>query len=228
MKILVIEDDKDTAEYVARGLRHRGYAVELAHDGCQGLLRVTSEAYDVAIIDRMLPGIDGLGVVKAARSVGVKTPILILTTLGGIDDRVEGLEAGGDDYLVKPFALAELVARVNALGRRAATSEPSQILSIGDLVLDRLKRQVTRAGVRLDLTPLEFKLLEHLMLNQGRVVTRTMLLDRVWGFHFDPKTNVVETHVSRLRAKVDKGFDFELIRTERGSGYILRASDADT
>jgi two-component system OmpR family response regulator len=176
----------------------------------------------------MLPGIDGLGVVKAARSVGVKTPILILTTLGGIDDRVEGLEAGGDDYLVKPFALAELVARVNALGRRAATSEPSQILSIGDLVLDRLKRQVTRAGVRLDLTPLEFKLLEHLMLNQGRVVTRTMLLDRVWGFHFDPKTNVVETHVSRLRAKVDKGFDFELIRTERGSGYILRASDADT
>jgi two-component system OmpR family response regulator len=228
MKILVIEDDQDTAEYVAKGLRHEGHAVDLAHNGRDGLLLATSEAYDVTIVDRMLPGMDGLAVVRSVRDAGVKTPILILTTLGGIDDRVEGLEAGSDDYLVKPFALAELVARVNALARRSQFSEPSPMLAVADLVMDRLKRQVTRGRVRIDLTPLEFKLLEHLMLNQGRVVTRTMLLERVWGFHFDPKTNVVETHVSRLRSKIDKGFASELIHTARGSGYILRSPDADT
>jgi len=228
MKVLVIEDDQDTAEYVAKGLRHEGHAVDLVHNGRDGLLLATSGAYDVTIVDRMLPGIDGLAVVKSVRDAGVKTPILILTTLGGIDDRVEGLEAGSDDYLVKPFALAELVARVNALARRSQFSEPSPMLSVADLAVDRLKRQVTRGGVRIDLTPLEFKLLEHLMLNQGRVVTRTMLLERVWGFHFDPKTNVVETHVSRLRSKIDKGFAAELIHTARGSGYILRSPDADT
>jgi two-component system OmpR family response regulator len=227
MKILVIEDDRDTAEYVAKGLRHEGHVVELVHNGHDGLLLATTRAYDVTIVDRMLPGIDGLGLVRAVRGAGVKTPILILTALGGIDDRVEGLEAGSDDYLVKPFAFAELVARVNALARRSQSNEPLPMLSAADLVMDRLRRLVTRAGVAIDLTPLEFKLLEHLMLNQGRVVTRTMLLERVWGFHFDPKTNVVETHVSRLRSKIDKGFASELIRTARGSGYILRAPDAD-
>jgi two-component system OmpR family response regulator len=227
MEILVIEDDRETAEYVAKGLQREGHAVELAYTGREGLLLATCRSYDVVIVDRMLPGLDGLSVVKAARSAGVKTPILILTTLGGIDDRVEGLQAGGDDYLVKPFALAELVARVNALARRAPLTEPTAMLSVADLVMDRLRRQVSRAGTKIDLTPVEFKLLEHLLLNQGRVVTRTMLLERVWGFHFDPKTNVVETHVSRLRAKIDKGFGAELIHTERGSGYMLRAPDAD-
>jgi two-component system OmpR family response regulator len=228
MKILVVEDDRDTAEYVAAGLRHEGHDVALAHNGRDGLLLATSKAYDVTIVDRMLPGMDGLGVVKTVRSAGVKTPILILTALGGIDDRVEGLGAGADDYLVKPFALAELVARVNALARRSPLSEPTATLAAGDLVVNRLKRQVTRAGAGIDLTPVEFKLLEQLMLNQGRVMTRTMLLERVWGFHFDPKTNIVETHVSRLRGKIDKGFGSELIHTARGSGYILQAPDADT
>jgi len=227
MDILVIEDDRETAEYLAKGLQREGHAVELAYAGREGLLLATCRSYDVVIVDRMLPGLDGLSVVRAARSAGVKTPILILTTLGGIDDRVEGLQAGGDDYLVKPFALAELVARVNALARRAPLTEPTAVLAVADLVMDRLRRQVSRAGTKIDLTPVEFKLLEHLLLNQGRVVTRTMLLERVWGFHFDPKTNVVETHVSRLRAKIDKGFGAELIHTERGSGYMLRAPDAD-
>jgi len=228
MKILVIEDDRETAEYLTKGLRQEGHDVELAHNGRDGLLLAVHQPYDVMIVDRMLPGLDGLGVVKTVRSAGVNTPILILTALGGIDDRVAGLEAGSDDYLVKPFAFAELVARVNALARRAPLSDPSSTLMVSDLAMDRLRRQVSRAGARIDLTPLEFKLLEHLMLNEGRVVTRTMLLEQVWGFHFDPKTNVVETHVSRLRAKIDKGFASELIHTERGSGYILRAPDADT
>ena len=228
VKILVIEDDRETAEYLAKGLRHEGHAVELAYNGRDGLLLAAGEPYDVLIIDRMLPGLDGLGVVKTVRGAGVKTPILVLTTLGGIDDRVEGLEAGADDYLVKPFALAEVAARVNALARRAPMSATETTFAIADLVIDRLKHQVMRAGTRIDLTPLEFKLLEHLMLHRGRVVTRTMLLEEIWGFHFDPKTNVVETHVSRLRAKINKGFDSELIHTARGSGYILRAPDADT
>ena len=227
MKILVVEDDRETADYVANGLRQQGHVVEVAHTGQDGLLLAARNPYDVMIIDRMLPGLDGLGVVKTVRGAGVKTPILLLTALAGIDDRVEGLDAGSDDYLVKPFALTEVVARVNALARRAPISEPETTLKVGDLVMDRLKHKVMRAGILIDLTPLEFKLLEHLMLHCGRVVTRTMLLERVWGFHFDPKTNVVETHVSRLRAKIDKGFGSELIRTERGSGYILRSPNAD-
>jgi len=227
MKILVVEDDRETADYVANGLRQQGHVVEVAHTGQDGLLLAARNPYDVMIIDRMLPGLDGLGVVKTVRGAGVKTPILLLTALAGIDDRVEGLDAGSDDYLVKPFALTEVVARVNALARRAPISEPETTLKVGDLVMDRLKHKVMRAGILIDLTPLEFKLLEHLMLHCGRIVTRTMLLERVWGFHFDPKTNVVETHVSRLRAKIDKGFGSELIRTERGSGYILRSPNAD-
>jgi two-component system OmpR family response regulator len=228
MKILVIEDDRETATYLAQGLRQEGHVVDLALSGREGLLLAASEPYDVMIIDRMLPGINGLGIVKTVRGAGVKTRILMLTALGGIDDRVEGLEAGSDDYLVKPFALAEVVARVNALARRAPMSEMETRFTIADLVMDRIKHKVVRAGTGIDLTPLEFKILEHLMLHRGRVVTRTMLLEQIWGFHFDPKTNVVETHVSRLRAKIDKGFGAELIHTARGSGYILRAPDADT
>jgi two-component system OmpR family response regulator len=228
MKILVIEDDLETAKYLANGLRHEGHVAVLAHSGRDGLLLAVGEPYDVMIIDRMLPGLDGLSVVKSVRGAGVKTPILILTTLGGIDDRVEGLKAGADDYLVKPFALAEAMARVNALARRAPISDPETTLKVADLVLNRLQHNVIRAGKEIDLTPLEFRLLEYLMRHHDRVVTRTMLLEQIWGFHFDPKTNVVETHVSRLRAKINKGFGCELIHTARGSGYILRAPDADT
>jgi two-component system OmpR family response regulator len=226
MKILVIEDDRKTAEYLAEGLRGEGHVVELAYDGRAGLMLAAGEGYEVLIIDRMLPGLDGLALTQTIRSAGLKTPILILTTLGEIEDRVTGLGAGADDYLVKPFALAEVVARVHALARRAPMSEPKATLKVADLVMDRLKHQVVRAGTKIDLTPLEFKLLEYLMLHCGRVVTRTMLLEQIWGFHFDPKTNVVETHVSRLRAKIDKGYGPELIHTARGSGYVLRAPDA--
>jgi two-component system, OmpR family, response regulator len=226
MKILVIEDDRKTAEYLAEGLRGEGHVVELAYDGRAGLMLAAGEGYEVLIIDRMLPGLDGLALTKTIRSAGLNTPILILTTLGEIEDRVTGLEAGADDYLVKPFALAEVVARVDALARRAPMSEAKATLKVADLVMDRLRHQVVRAGTRIDLTPLEFKLLEYLMLQCGRVVTRTMLLEQIWGFHFDPKTNVVETHVSRLRAKIDKGYGPELIHTARGSGYVLRAPDA--
>jgi two-component system, OmpR family, response regulator len=227
MKILVIEDDRQTADYLAKGLRQEGHIVEVSYDGRDGLFRAASEQFDVMIIDRMLPELDGLAVVKTIRGAGIKTPILILTALGGIDDRVTGLEAGSDDYLVKPFAFAELVARVNALARRAPFANTETSHKVADLEMDLLKRRVVRAGTTIDLTPLEFKLLEYLMRHRGRVVTRTMLLEEVWGFHFDPKTNVVETHISRLRAKIDKGFGSELIHTARGSGYILQARDAD-
>jgi len=179
--------------------------------------------YDVMIVDRMLPGLDGLGIVKAARAANISTPALFLSTLGGIDDRVTGLNAGGDDYLVKPFAFAELLARVNALGRRPNLNAQATVLQVGDLKMDLLKRRVVRGGKPIDLQHREFRLLEYLMQNAGRVVTRTMLLEAVWDFHFDPQTTVVETHISRLRAKVDRGFDQELIRTVRGAGYCLRA-----
>lgn len=223
MKILVVEDDKATAEFVARGLREQGHVVDTAATGRDGLFHAADGGYDVLIVDRMLPGVDGLKLVKTLRGAGVETPVLFLTTLGSLTDRVEGLEAGGDDYLVKPFAFAELAARVNALGRRGARPVQDTVLRVHDLELDRLKRTVTRAGVPIELQNQEFRLLEYLMLRAGEVVTRTMLLENVWDFHFDPKTNVVETHVSRLRAKVDRGFDPELIQTVRGSGYVLRA-----
>jgi two-component system, OmpR family, response regulator len=226
MKILVIEDDPETAQYLAKGLRQHGHAVELAANGRDGLFLAAGEKYDLMIVDRMLPGLDGLAVVKTVRGAGVKTPILLLTTLGGIDDRVEGLEAGSDDYLVKPFAFAELLARVNALARRPPIVGEDTTLRIADLEMDLLRRKVQRAGTNIELTPLEFKLLEQLMRQAPRVVTRTMLLEQVWGFHFDPKTSVVETHMSRLRAKIDKGFACELIHTARGFGYVLRMPDA--
>jgi two-component system OmpR family response regulator len=225
MKILVIEDDAETAAYVVNGLKQHGHVLDQAATGRDGLFLAAGEAYDLLIVDRMLPEPDGLALVKTLRGAGVKTPVLFLTTMGGIDDRVEGLEAGGDDYLVKPFAFAELLARVTALGRRPPMPSVETKLRVADLELDLLKRSVTRAGKRIELQPQEFKLLEYLMRHAGRVVTRTMLLENVWDFHFDPQTNVVETHISRLRGKVDRGFDSELIRTIRGAGYCLSAPD---
>jgi two-component system OmpR family response regulator len=225
MKILLIEDDVETALYVANGLREQGHVVDAVADGRDGLLRAAGEAYEVMIVDRMLPGLDGLGIVKTLRGAGVKTPILLLTTMGGVRDRVEGLEAGGDDYLIKPFAFAELLARVHALARRPPMAAVATALRVADLEMDLLKRTVTRQGRRIELQPQEFKLLEYLLRHAGRIVTRTMLLENVWEFHFDPTTNVVETHVSRLRGKIDRGFAVELLHTVRGAGYCLRAPD---
>ncbi|HEU5017706.1 MAG TPA: response regulator transcription factor [Pseudolabrys sp.] len=223
MRILVIEDDDETVEYIAAALFAQGHTVDCATDGREGLLQAVSAAYEVTIVDRMLPGLDGLSLVKSLRQRRNPTAILFLTNLGGIDDRVEGFEAGGDDYLVKPFAISELLARVNALARRPPADAAETILRVGGLELDLLKRKVSRDGRSIDLQPREFKLLECLMRYAGRVVTRTMLLEMVWDFHFDPKTNIVETHVSRLRAKVDRDFDSDLIHTVRGSGYSIRA-----
>jgi two-component system, OmpR family, response regulator len=223
MKILLIEDDAETASYIATGLEELGHVVDRAATGRDGLFLATEAQHELAIVDRMLPGIDGLAIVRTLRSAGNRMPILILTTMGGIDDRVEGLNAGADDYLVKPFAFTELTARVNALARRPALAEVQTVLRVADLELDRLKRSVMRQGRAIELQPREFRLLEYLMRNSGRVVTRTMLLEQVWDFHFDPQTNVVETHISRLRAKIDKGFGQELIRTVRGAGYCLGA-----
>ena len=222
MKLLLVEDDMATAEHLSRSLRQHGHVVDHAATGRDGLFLATDVSYDVVIVDRMLPGIDGLSLVRSIRSAGVKTPVLFLTTLGGIDDRVEGLEAGGDDYLVKPFAYSELLARVNALGRRPPLAEIQTAFHVADLELDLLTRSVTRNGKRIDLQPQEFKVLEYLMRHTGQIVTRTMLLEKVWDFHFDPQTTVVETHVSRLRSKIDHGFDTALIHTVRGSGYCLR------
>jgi two-component system OmpR family response regulator len=221
MKILLIEDDPHTSAYVANGLREHGHVVDQAGNGRDGLLRASGGGFDVLVIDRMLPGLDGLAIVKTLRAAGTRSPVLLLTTLGGVNDRVEGLEAGADDYLTKPFAFAELLARVNALARRPPMAEESAVLRVGDLELDRLKRTVNRGGVQIDLQPQEFRLLEYLMRNAGQVVTRTMLLENVWEFHFDPRTSVVETHISRLRAKIDRDFDEELLHTVRGSGYSL-------
>ncbi|ODN70539.1 winged helix-turn-helix domain-containing protein [Methylobrevis pamukkalensis] len=223
MKILVIEDDGETADYVARGLKQQGHTVDVARTGRDGLFLAAGEAYDLLIVDRMLPGVDGLKIVHTVRGAGEAAPILMLTTMGSLDDRVEGLEAGADDYLVKPFAFAELNARVNALARRAARPMRESLLRVHDLEVDCLARKVTRAGRLIDLQNQEYKLLEYLMRHAGEVVTRTMLLENVWDFHFDPKTNIVETHMSRLRGKVDRGFDAELIHTLRGAGYVLRA-----
>ena len=223
MKILLIEDDQSTAAYVEKGLRQAGHEVDRTGDGRDGLVLASINHYDAAVVDRMLPGLDGLALVKTLRSAGSKVPILLLTALGGIDDRVEGLEAGADDYLGKPFAFSELMARLNALARRPPIAAEATTLQVGDLVLDLINRTVRRAGRQIELQPREFKLLEVLMRNRGRLMTRTMLLERVWDFRFDPKTSIVETHVSRLRAKVDRPFDVPLIRTERGMGYILDA-----
>ena len=225
MKILVIEDDAETAAYIANGLKEHGHTVDLAATGRDGLFLAAGERYDLMVVDRMLPEIDGLSIVKTVRAAGIETPVLFLTALGGVDDRVMGLDAGGDDYLVKPFAFSELLARINALARRPPVTSAETVLQVDDLEMDLLKRAVTRNGQTLDLQPREFRLLEYLMRHAGQVVTRTMLLEYVWDFHFDPHTNVVETHISRIRTKVDKPFDTPLIHTVRGAGYCLRARD---
>ena len=228
MRIMLIEDDRETAAYVARGLREHGHVVDHAATGQDGLFLAGGAVHDVLIVDRMLPGLDGLGLVRALRDIGVKAPVLFLTALGGVGDRVKGLEAGGDDYLVKPFAFAELLARINALARRPPLVEVQTVLRVADVEMDLLKRIVMRAGRPVELQPREFQLLEYLMRNVERVVTRTMLLEAVWDFHFDPKTNIVETHMSRLRAKLAQdGGGPELIHTVRGAGYIMRPPAAD-
>jgi len=221
VKILLVEDDKQTADYIAKGLRQHGHVIDCADNGRDGLYLATGERYDVLVVDRNLPKMDGLSLVKAARGSGTTTPVLFLTTMGGVDDRVEGLEAGADDYLVKPFAFAELLARVSALARRPPIAAATA-LRVGDLEFDLLARAVTRSGKRIDLLAQELKILEYLMRHAGEIVTRTMLLEKVWDFHFDPKTNIVETHISRLRAKIDKGFDKPLLHTVRGAGYVIR------
>ncbi|MDD2877274.1 MAG: response regulator transcription factor [Acidiphilium sp.] len=221
LRILLIEDDPRTADLVRAGLAPEGHEIAVAGDGRTGLLRAGSEAWDMIIVDRMLPGLDGLGLLRMLRGAGITTPALFLTALGGVDDRVDGLRAGGDDYLVKPFAIAELSARIAALIRRGAAKPATTVLRVADLVLDRLSREVSRAGQRIALKPREFSLLEYMMRHAGQVVTRTMLLEAVWDFHFDPQTSVVESHISRLRGKIDRGFERELVQTVRGAGYRL-------
>jgi two-component system OmpR family response regulator len=223
MKILLAEDDSATAHFVSKALHEQGHAVDVAADGLTGLQLCTGEAYDLAIVDRRLPGLDGLSLVRAARAAKIQTPILFLTTVAGVEDRVEGLEAGGDDYLVKPFVPSELLARVNALLSRPPLGNEPTVLRVADLEMDLLKRTVTRAGKAIALLPREFKLLEYMMRNPDRVVTRTMLLEKVWDFHFDPKTNVVETHISRLRVKIDRPFECPLLHTVPRMGYSMHA-----
>jgi two-component system OmpR family response regulator len=225
MRILVIEDDPDVRAFVAKGLGELGHAVDQAADGKTGLLLATTEDYDVIVIDRMLPEIDGLTIVKSVRGAGRDTPMLILSALGEVDSRVEGLRAGGDDYLPKPFAFSELLARIEVLARRSGQRhDPETALAVGDLNLDLLARTATRAGRNIELQPREFRLLEYLMRHAGQVVTRTMLLEQVWDYNFDPQTNVIDVHVSRLRSKIDKGFDTPLIHTVRGAGYKIDAT----
>jgi len=221
LNILLIEDDRESADYVVDGLREEGHLVTQAASGTEGLICATSSDFELLIVDRMIPGLNGLDLVKSLRAAGHYTPVLFLTALGEIEDRVSGLNAGGDDYLVKPFALSELVARVAALGRRARTTAMETTLRVFDLELDLMSRTVRRCGDVIELQPREFRLLEYLMRHAGQVVTRTMLLQHVWDIHFDPHTNVVETHISRLRNKVDKGFEAELIHTVRGAGYCI-------
>jgi len=228
MRLLIVEDDRDAAGYMEKGLKESGHAVDLAHTGREGLLRAASGDYDVLIVDRMLPELDGLGLVRTLRATDNRTPVLFLSALGQVEDRVKGLRSGGDDYLAKPYAFSELLARVESLGRRRpsqASAGPETVLRYDDLSLDLLSRRVERAGRELDLQPREFKLLEVLMRHAGQVMTRTMLLEKVWDYRFDPQTNVIDVHISRLRQKVDRGFAHPLIHTVRGAGYSLRAPD---
>ena len=224
MRILVVEDDRDVAGFVVKGLREAGHIAEHADNGRDGLFLAASEVFDAIILDRMLPGgIDGLRLLETLRAQDNTTPVLFLSALGQVDERVRGLKAGGDDYLTKPFAFAELLARVEALARRGKTEGPQTKVTVGDLEMELLSRTVKRAGQRIDLQPREFRLLEYLMRHAGQVVTRTMLLEGVWDYHFDPQTNVIDVHVSRLRQKIDKPFATALIHTVRNAGYMLRA-----
>lgn len=222
MRILVIEDDTDVARFLVKGLKESGHVVDHADNGRDGLFLATSEPYDAMVVDRLLPGVDGLTIVQTIRAAGNRTPAIFLSALGEVDDRVKGLKAGGDDYLVKPFAFSELLARLEALDRRRSTDTPEARIAVNDLVLDLLGRRVTRAGKAIDLQPREFALLEYLMRHAGQVVTRTMLLENVWDYHFDPQTNVIDVHISRLRRKIDAGFATPLLHTVRGAGYMLR------
>lgn len=223
MKILLVEDDGRTSEYISKGLTEAGHTVDVIRDGRDALGVSLREAFDVAIVDRMIPGIDGLALVRSLRAAGARIPVLFLTSMGGVDDRVEGLEAGADDYLVKPFAFSELTARVNALARRPPISSEKTKLKVADLELDLVRRLATRGGTVIELLPREFALLELLMRNEGRILTRTMLLERIWNFNFDPQSTVVETHISRLRSKIDKPFDTPLLHTTRNTGYSIHA-----
>jgi two-component system OmpR family response regulator len=225
MRILIIEDDQETRDYLVQGLSQGGHVVDAAGDGKDGLFLALEEEFDALVVDRMLPGLDGLSIVEMVRRSGRQTPILILSALGEVDDRVEGLRRGGDDYLVKPFAFSELMARLDALVRRGDIETAETRLQVADLEMDLLSRQVKRAGQSIELQPREFRLLEFLMRHSGQVVTRTMLLEKVWDYNFDPQTNVIDVHVSRLRRKIDKDFGEPLIQTVRGAGYVLRAPE---
>lgn len=225
MRILIIEDDREAASYLAKALRESGHVPDHAADGEMGLHMALTQAYDVLVVDRMLPQRDGLSVVSALREKGNATPILILSALGQVDDRVKGLRAGGDDYLPKPYAFSELLARIEILGRRRGSKDVETVYRVGDLELDRLSHEVRRAGKPITLQPREFRLLEYLMKHAGQVVTRTMLLENVWDYHFDPQTNVIDVHISRLRSKIEREFGEPLLHTVRGSGYIIRAGD---
>lgn len=222
MRILIVEDDREAAAYLVKALREAGHVVEHAADGDDGAHAVTTGTYDVVVMDRMLPKRDGLSIVQDMRARGDVTPVLVLSALGQVDDRVDGLRAGGDDYLAKPYAFTELLARVEALARRHRPGDVETSYRVGDLVLDRLSHTVARAGEDVVLQPREFRLLEYLLKNAGQVVTRTMLLENVWDYHFDPQTNVIDVHISRLRAKIDKGQDKPLLHTVRGAGYVIR------
>ena len=223
MQLLLIEDDEAIATFIAQGLREAGHNVTLCHDGRDGLVRATCDRYDAIILDRMLPGIDGLRALSTLRAADDSTPVLILSALADVDERVKGLRAGGDDYLAKPFALSELVARVEALGRRGpAISEPKTEIRVGDLEIDLAGQRVRRNGVDIELTLREFRILTYLAENLGRIVTRSMLLERVWDYNFDPQTNIVDQHISNLRQKIDRGFEKPLVHTIRGLGYSMR------
>ncbi len=224
MRVLVIEDDQEAARYIRKGLSEIGHVVDVCADGTDGLHMGLTGDYDALVVDRMLPGRDGLSIIAALRAAKVKTPALVLSALGEVEDRVEGLSVGGDDYLVKPYAFSELMARLTALVRRAQPDEINTRLRVADLELDLLTRRVTRAGSPIHLQPREFRLLEYLMRHAGQVVTRTMLLENVWDYHFDPQTNVIDVQVSRLRSKIDKDFGLPLLETVRGAGYRLRAN----
>ncbi len=226
MHILIVEDDEVARDYLAKALREVGHTVDVAADGLKGLHMASSVAMDLAIVDRMLPKLDGLALVQSLRATGRKVPVLILSALGDVDDRITGLRAGGDDYLTKPYHMSELLARIDALARRGeAGTEVNTKLKLADLELDRMTRRVTRNGKKIELTAREFQLLEFMMRHSGQVVTRTMLLEGVWDYHFDPQTNVIDVHISRLRQAIDKDFDKPLLHTVRGAGYTLREDE---
>ncbi|MEX0753421.1 MAG: response regulator transcription factor [Xanthobacteraceae bacterium] len=222
MRLLIIEDDRDAADYLTKAFREVGHMAEHASDGEEGLALALDGNYDVLVVDRMLPKRDGLSLIAELRGKAVETPVLILSALGQVDDRIKGLRAGGDDYLPKPYSFAELLARVEVLSRRRGGRGTETVYRVGDLELDRLSHRVTRGGEEIVLQPREFRLLEYLMKHAGQVVTRTMLLENVWDYHFDPQTNVIDVHISRLRSKIDKGFSQPLLHTVRGAGYMIR------